>query len=74
MQDLPALGNFLELNMALQLPASKVHLAAVGTRKWLKIDASGATSILQVLIADAAYLVWISLQQLFKYAADHRKT
>ena len=36
------------VQLPLQLPATKVHLAAVGTRKWLKIEASGATSVLQV--------------------------
>ncbi|DBA67446.1 TPA: hypothetical protein ACH3X2_001730 [Trebouxia sp. C0005] len=35
------------VQLPLQLPATKVHLAAVGTRKWLKIEASGATSVLQ---------------------------
>ena len=38
----------IPVQLPLQLPASKVQLAAVGTRKWLKIEASGATSILQV--------------------------
>ncbi len=36
------------VQLPLQLPVTKVHLAAVGTRKWLKIEASGATSVLQV--------------------------
>ncbi|DBB04051.1 TPA: hypothetical protein ACH3X1_013106 [Trebouxia sp. C0004] len=35
------------VQLPLQLPATKVHLAAVGTRKWLKIESSGATSVLQ---------------------------
>ncbi len=38
----------IPVQLPLQLPATKVHLAAVGTRKWLKIEASGATSVLQV--------------------------
>ena len=36
------------LQLPLQLPAGKVQLTAVGMRKWLKIEASGSTSILQV--------------------------
>lgn len=35
------------LQVPLQLPAGRTQLAAVGTRKWLKIAADGTTSILQ---------------------------
>ena len=38
----------LPVQLPLQLPAGKVQLTAVGVRKWLKIEASGSTSILQV--------------------------
>lgn len=44
----------IPVQLPLQLPASKIQLAAVGTRKWLKIEASGATSVLQVVIADVS--------------------
>ena len=37
----------LPMQLPLQLPAGKVQLTAVGVRKWLKIEASGFTSILQ---------------------------
>lgn len=36
------------IQLPLQLPAGKAQLTAVGTRKWLKIEASGSTSIMQV--------------------------
>ena len=36
------------LQLPLQLPAGKAQLTAVGMRKWLKIESSGSTSILQV--------------------------
>ena len=36
------------VQLPIQLPAGKAQLAALGTRKWLKIEASGATSIMQV--------------------------
>lgn len=39
--------------LPLQLPAGKVQLTAVGVRKWLKIEASGFTSILQVAVDSA---------------------
>ncbi|KAL3154514.1 hypothetical protein ABBQ32_013975 [Trebouxia sp. C0010 RCD-2024] len=35
------------IQLPLQLPAGKAQLTAVGTRKWLKIEASGSTSIMQ---------------------------
>lgn len=38
----------LPMQLPLQLPAGKAQLTAVGTRKWLKIEASGSTSIMQV--------------------------
>ena len=36
------------MQLPLQLPAGKAQLTAVGMRKWLKIEASGSTVILQV--------------------------
>ena len=36
------------VKLPLQLPAGKAQLTAVGVRKWLRIEASGSTSILQV--------------------------
>lgn len=35
------------IQVPLQLPAGRAQLAAVGTRKWLRIAADGTTSILQ---------------------------
>lgn len=37
----------IPIQLPLQLPAGKAQLAAVSTRKWLKIAADGTTSILQ---------------------------
>lgn len=43
----PAKPLQLPVQVPMQLPAGRAQLAAVGTRKWLKISADGATTILQ---------------------------